>query len=1465
MCSPLMALLTSPGAEASAEKNRLSFADMLSPFSTTQITIKDPNGQQVNTRLRLDIRDIRKNGFLLSHTVLPHVLHEATRSVTSQKVDAGEDSDAFSQVFCNSFLYWFEPAEHDYLRAYLCCIFVVSTSDIDPMEELNRLQYQQHLQQHGGNDHAASGLSLPPHCAPPKWMLPNILKFYVLVQDLSTDNEERYFNTFTIYPKALAFRAKSIFSAMQTRYGGNLCHLLRVNSADNLSDMPDPWARILEQRYKGLHSGLELAKRTLLIKSQELSEAASQEIDPSSTQTQFLSTVSPSLTRSSTGSSSLVYIPNSIPHPSSNLSLFTTSSAQMHTAATQPSSSGIGLNGILLTPDSTSAFSSEATLNNSLDATLPSLDFSTKPNSTQSNSPQSLSPYNAFNGLRGQCLDAGDRERIRTLLDEFTRNALVPYVEKQLAAQNETLANRRTIGKSFTSVRKWLSAASSGTTPNTTNPVYGPESSESQTRCLADLAFQFGLYSFALQLYQSLKKDFANDQAWLHHAGALEMAAFASFLASFPPSLQGAPPPAVLANMQKNYPQSQPMLALRCAIISAEILNRLELYSEAATQLIRLNTAQNLPSELFGAILLEHASFLFQKDGKLRRMAFYAVLAGHRYSKTSPSSLRHLSLSCYQRALPLFLGKGWDFAEDHILYTLTSQHEFANEPSFAVDCASRLLRPMGGQSAHQQAIFLSHYLKILRKYFSSTYQPITFRIPIVNHQTVQILHGNSPNVVSPGGSTNAAYAASTVDPEDSLLVWEELENAAVQFHNRQITSASKVVCTALFSDKRTDNESSAQNCTPPFEPVTVQVEVTNPLAVPLIISIPCDNNEVSGDQLFKDISEIDQLTLQPSTISDEPNSIISPSRTKLDLSVTPTDKVESFAVDRIEFDLCAQAIPIEGNAENNGEEWLTVSGFVQLEVKGKRLFATKEQRISKTYAADNRLQINVCRAEERWPLLDFRMASTVAKKQQQSQALQYQHVNAYSNQIYQIITEIDNVGTVDVEHLYLATNRPDLVSLSQAESFQEDSENKIPDKWSLCEAHWVASSSQQSMEEMNSTNESEGILLHRVTTISPSCPCAIGQTFSLRLAFRAPSAASEKPAQLHILFFYIGANGATREFRYRLSLSTQDLLSSSLRAIRRPGNDVSDGLCVLNMRNLISTKDSMLARIELQKLSLVVLETQPITPLITKESQQGKGPTLKVVNITNETSQREAGIVIAPISNGQVSLEADQSINYCLYLQKDISSQHENFAHLTKSQSSSEIRLTDTAPDIPKWSHLVAADEFAIDLKAIATQHEKESSLEQTSEKFAGLNLEALQDMPESAKRIGHLRLAVLWKANITNSNGTVATVFGENLLSNPFANDTLPKGLCTMPTTTHSDATYASPQYFILTNSEMAQLQRHRAMALQKSSRPSKRKDIQTAANFVLDALSENTSLWFQSNFVSTAHSLTSSVLVCL
>ena len=40
-------------------------------------------------------------------------------------------------------------------------------------------------------------------------------------------------------------------------------------------------------------------------------------------------------------------------------------------------------------------------------------------------------------------------------------------------------------------------------------------------RRFADLAFMFQQYELAYQTYHSLKKEFQNDNAWLHYSGAI--------------------------------------------------------------------------------------------------------------------------------------------------------------------------------------------------------------------------------------------------------------------------------------------------------------------------------------------------------------------------------------------------------------------------------------------------------------------------------------------------------------------------------------------------------------------------------------------------------------------------------------------------------------------------------------------------------------------------------------------------------------------------------------------------------------------------------------------------------------------------------------------------------------------------------------------------------------------------------
>lgn len=92
--------------------------------------------------------------------------------------------------------------------------------------------------------------------------------------------------------------------------------------------------------------------------------------------------------------------------------------------------------------------------------------------------------------------------------------------------------------------------------------------------------------------------------------------------------------------------------------------------------------------------------------------------------------------------------------------------------------------------------------------------------------------------------------------------------------------------------------------------------------------------------------------------------------------------------------------------------------------------------------------------------------------------------------------------------------------------------------------------------------------------------------------------------------------------------------------------------------------------------------------------------------------------------------------------------------------SSSEVWISDYVADIPEWSHLLPASEFSVPSPLPPSAAETSSSVGQ-------LSVQTNQD----TDLFYHLRFAVLWRASIANSDGMVATVFGENILANPFIN----------------------------------------------------------------------------------------------
>lgn len=70
-------------------------------------------------------------------------------------------------------------------------------------------------------------------------------------------------------------------------------------------------------------------------------------------------------------------------------------------------------------------------------------------------------------------------------------------------------------------------------------------------------------------------------------------------------------------------------LAIRCTLLSVELLKSSQLYTEGARQFIRMTSTD---ADLMSGLLLEQSAYLFLKANprQFRKYAFHVVLAGHR-------------------------------------------------------------------------------------------------------------------------------------------------------------------------------------------------------------------------------------------------------------------------------------------------------------------------------------------------------------------------------------------------------------------------------------------------------------------------------------------------------------------------------------------------------------------------------------------------------------------------------------------------------------------------------------------------------------------------------------------------------------------------------------------------------------------------------------------------------------------
>ena len=267
----------------------------------------------------------------------------------------------------------------------------------------------------------------------------------------------------------------------------------------------------------------------------------------------------------------------------------------------------------------------------------------------------------------------------------------------------------------------------------------------------------------------------------------------------------------------------QPILAVRCVMISVEILSRLSMNIEAANQLIRLTSNRSIQgsnsanvSDLFSGILLEKASTLFLHSKNFRRRSFHLILAGHRYSQANQ---KQLALKCYNSAAAEYLDKGWQFAEDHILFTLSHG---ADDSRFQNDCVTKLVKPSDNRVLDEQTqtAFIDYYVKTLSKNGMKDSESI---IPLLDSGSVKIIYGEYPEILETSENKKII--------NDEVITWEDLER--ISFHSTLGKSKPFLRECIIYSDGSTKN--SAKKETPPHERFRVQFKLLNPLYSPLTL------------------------------------------------------------------------------------------------------------------------------------------------------------------------------------------------------------------------------------------------------------------------------------------------------------------------------------------------------------------------------------------------------------------------------------------------------------------------------------------------------------------------------------------------------------------------------------------------------------------------------------------------------
>eukprot|EP01117_Protostelium_nocturnum_P005453 TRINITY_DN1976_c0_g1_i3.p1 TRINITY_DN1976_c0_g1~~TRINITY_DN1976_c0_g1_i3.p1 ORF type:complete len:1121 (-),score=430.32 TRINITY_DN1976_c0_g1_i3:762-4124(-) len=424
----------------------------------------------------------------------------------------------------------------------------------------------------------------------------------------------------------------------------------------------------------------------------------------------------------------------------------------------------------------------------------------------------SLTEANAQNNY----LSAEDLQRTESFVKDLIFRGILPSMERTVLTLNEFVVNTRsrgiggqirgffgfgskkkTTGPTFAESKPEVAPSPASSGEN--NPTYLLNSVESSQKRLADYLFMLQDYNEALNIYKNSSKDFLNDKSWKWVASSFEMIGLATFLLD--PMRKDTE--SNFENAYVNYYKDNLFrFAVRTAFFCAEILKSKGQHAVAGNKLA--NTAIDMEEDyLCSGMLYEQAAFAFLHADSPRKYAFRLVQAGQSFVEAK--QMTH-AFRCFSAISPLYYNRNWHFINDEMYFYLARCGFSLGHHQRATDHIIKLLEH-NYQDPYQQSSYLREFLHICKKNLEEqNIERMEIPLPAIKNDTV------------------VAFLRDYPSRSPLQEMWKEMEESL---------KGEKIVYNRYKPvpiKKRTPRLSVLG------EPIYVEIELSNPLQIPLQFS-----------------------------------------------------------------------------------------------------------------------------------------------------------------------------------------------------------------------------------------------------------------------------------------------------------------------------------------------------------------------------------------------------------------------------------------------------------------------------------------------------------------------------------------------------------------------------------------------------------------------------------------------------